>query len=265
MRRRERGAGGTGRASRGRAASAAAAAPEPRAASGRAGPAGRTGTGEPGGAGGESRGHCPALGPAGSAARPVPAALRARFPAGRWEGPGEPRRPGQSAAPGSAAAAPGVPCGTAGQPQGKGTAGAALPVRQRPGPRALGTSSPRNDQRKSANGSARSERQRPRRSEPAGGAAPLPARARPGRGRSGDHRSLFRARPHGGAGAAEPALPGAASRGPARGLFLQLLFLSGAPIGAPLGLGSGGCAQSLLSLQAAPQTANAARALCSVG
>lgn len=191
VRRRERGAGGTGRASRGRAASAAAAAPEPRAASGRAGPAGPTGTGAAGAAGGESRepwalsGTGPGRAPraAGSAARPVPAALRARLSAGRWERPAESHRPGQRAGPGLAAAAPGVPCGTAGQPKGKGTAGAALPVRQRPGPRAAPAS-----RRGTINVKPRTARPRANRSaraapEEGGGAAAVPSQRRPGRGR----------------------------------------------------------------------------------
>lgn len=200
-----------------------------------------------------------ALRAAGSAARPVPAALRARFSARRWEGPAESRRPGQRAGPGIAAAAPGVPCGTAGQPEGKGTAGAALPVRQRPGHRAPQTSSPGNDQRQAAHGSPRSEPQRPGRSRGGrrGSAGPVPGQGRAG-GAAGDHRSLFRPWPHEAAGGAGPVLPYAASRGPAPRPFPTIVVPVGS-LGRPQQQWlCGRAVKSLFALQTALQTANAA-------
>lgn len=241
MRRRERGAGGTGRASRGRAASAAAAAPEPRAASGRAGPAGRTGTGAAGAMGGESCRHCPARGWA------VLCGPRVARP-GRCpprSGPVSPLGAGRDR-PSAAGWAEGrsgdrsrCSGGTAGQPEGKGTAGAVLPVRQRPGPRAAQASNLGNDQRQAAPGSARSEPQRPGRS-PGGrrdSACPVTRRGRAG-GAARDHRSLLRPWPHRVAGGAGPALPCAASRGPAPRPLPTIVVL----LVAPIGLGSSRCA-----------------------
>ncbi|XP_030810540.1 spidroin-1-like [Camarhynchus parvulus] len=220
------------------------------------------------GCGGAGRGALSGAGPgralraAGSAARPVPSALRARLSAGRWEGPAESRRPGQRAAPGIAAAAPGVPRGTAGQPEGKGTAGAALPVRQRPGPRAAPTSrrgtinvKPRTA-RPGANRSARAA------PEEGGRAAAVPSQRRRAGGAARDHRSLFRPREHArsgrrcGAGTALRGLSGSGSEASSYNCCC-----CGGPARPPQPWLCGRAARSLFSLRTAPQTPNAASSL----